>query len=75
MADKVTIGGYDGDGAALQSLVACDTPFVVTATQSTQAMGVLGGELGHCGGKWRLGASAPDPECCADDLRGRREIR
>ncbi len=41
MADKVIIGGYDGDGAALESLVACDTPFVVTATQSTQAMGVL----------------------------------
>ena len=41
LADKITIGGYDGDGAALQSLVACDTPFVVTATQSTQAMGVL----------------------------------
>ncbi|WP_018689483.1 substrate-binding domain-containing protein [Ahrensia kielensis] len=41
MSDQVTIGGYDGDGAALESLVACDTPFVVTATQSTQAMGVL----------------------------------
>jgi ribose transport system substrate-binding protein len=41
LADKITIGGYDGDGAALQSLVACDTPFVVTATQSTRAMGVL----------------------------------
>ena len=41
LADKITIGGYDGDGAALKSLVACDTPFVVTATQSTQAMGVL----------------------------------
>lgn len=41
LADKVIVGGYDGDGAALKSLVACDTPFVVTATQSTQAMGVL----------------------------------
>ncbi len=41
LTDQVTIGGYDGDGAALESLVACDTPFIVTATQSTQAMGVL----------------------------------
>ncbi|QFT30646.1 D-ribose-binding periplasmic protein precursor [Labrenzia sp. THAF82] len=41
LADQVIIGGYDGDGAALESLVACDTPFIVTATQSTQAMGVL----------------------------------
>lgn len=41
LSDQVVIGGYDGDGAALESLVACDTPFVVTATQSTQAMGVL----------------------------------
>ena len=41
LADQVIVGGYDGDGAALKSLVACDTPFVVTATQSTQAMGVL----------------------------------
>jgi len=41
MADDIVIGGYDGDGAALESLVACDTPFIVTATQSTQAMGVL----------------------------------
>ena len=35
------MGGYDGDVAALESLARCDTPFVVTATQSTQAMGVL----------------------------------
>ncbi len=41
LADKVIVGGYDGDGAALESLVKCDTPFIVTATQSTQAMGVL----------------------------------
>lgn len=41
LSDQVIIGGYDGDGAALESLVACDTPFIVTATQSTQAMGVL----------------------------------
>ncbi len=41
MADQVIVGGYDGDVAALESLSACDTPFIVTATQSTQAMGVL----------------------------------
>lgn len=41
LADRVIVGGYDGDVAALQSLARCDTPFVVTATQSTQAMGVL----------------------------------
>jgi len=41
LADKIIVGGYDGDGAALESLVKCDTPFIVTATQSTQAMGVL----------------------------------
>lgn len=41
LADKITVGGYDGDVAALESLARCDTPFVVTATQSTQAMGVL----------------------------------
>lgn len=41
LSDQVIIGGYDGDVAALESLAACDTPFVVTATQSTQAMGVL----------------------------------
>lgn len=41
LSDQVTVGGYDGDVAALQSLERCDTPFVVTATQSTQAMGVL----------------------------------
>lgn len=41
LSDQVIVGGYDGDVAALESLAACDTPFVVTATQSTQAMGVL----------------------------------
>jgi ribose transport system substrate-binding protein len=41
LADQVIVGGYDGDVAALESLARCDTPFVVTATQSTQAMGVL----------------------------------
>ena len=41
LADQVIIGGYDGDVAALELLARCDTPFVVTATQSTQAMGVL----------------------------------
>lgn len=41
MADQVIIGGYDGDVAALEYLAKCEGPFVVTATQSTQAMGVL----------------------------------
>ena len=41
LADQIVVGGYDGDVAALESLARCDTPFVVTATQSTQAMGVL----------------------------------
>lgn len=41
LQEQVIVGGYDGDVAALESLVACDTPFIVTATQSTQAMGVL----------------------------------
>lgn len=41
LSDKVIIGGYDGDGAALEYLSKCEGPFVVTATQSTQAMGVL----------------------------------
>ena len=41
LADQVIVGGYDGDVAALESLDRCDTPFIVTATQSTQAMGVL----------------------------------
>ncbi len=41
LADQVIVGGYDGDVAALESLAECDTPFIVTATQSTQAMGVL----------------------------------
>ena len=41
LSDQVIVGGYDGDVAALESLAKCDTPFIVTATQSTQAMGVL----------------------------------
>ena len=41
LSDQIVVGGYDGDVAALESLARCDTPFVVTATQSTQAMGVL----------------------------------
>ncbi len=38
---QVTIGGYDGDGSALEYLAKCEGPFVVTATQSTRRMGVL----------------------------------
>lgn len=41
LKDKVIIGGYDGDVSALQFLSKCDSPFVATATQSTQKMGVL----------------------------------
>lgn len=41
LSDQIVVGGYDGDVAALESLAKCDTPFIVTATQSTQAMGVL----------------------------------
>ena len=41
LSDQVIIGGYDGDVAALEYLAKCEGPFVVTATQSTQAMGVL----------------------------------
>jgi len=41
LADKVIVGGYDGDVAALEYLADCKGTFVVTATQSTQAMGVL----------------------------------
>ncbi len=41
LQDQVIIGGYDGDVAALEYLAACDGPFVVTATQSTQLMGRL----------------------------------
>ena len=41
LSDKVIIGGYDGDVAALEYLAKCEGPFIVTATQSTQAMGVL----------------------------------
>lgn len=41
LSDKVFIGGYDGDGSALAYLSECKGPFKVTATQSTQSMGVL----------------------------------
>ena len=41
LSDKVVIGGYDGDGGALEYLAKCSGPFVVTATQSTRNMGVL----------------------------------
>lgn len=41
LSDKVIIGGYDGDVAALEYLAKCEGPFVVTATQSTQLMGRL----------------------------------
>lgn len=41
LSDKIIIGGYDGDGAALEYLAKCEGPFVVTATQSTRRMGVL----------------------------------
>lgn len=41
LQDKILVGGYDGDVDALESLAKCDTPFIVTATQATQAMGVL----------------------------------
>jgi ribose transport system substrate-binding protein len=41
LSDKIVIGGYDGDGSALEYLAKCQGPFVVTATQSTRNMGVL----------------------------------
>lgn len=41
LSDKIIVGGYDGDVAALEYLADCKGTFVVTATQSTQAMGVL----------------------------------
>lgn len=41
LSDKVIIGGYDGDVAALEYLAKCEGPFKVTATQSTQLMGRL----------------------------------
>lgn len=41
LSDKIIIGGYDGDVATLKYLAECKGPLVVTATQSTQAMGVL----------------------------------
>jgi ribose transport system substrate-binding protein len=41
LTDQVVIGGYDGDGSALEYLAKCAGPFVVTATQSTRRMGVL----------------------------------
>ena len=39
MSDKIIIGGYDGDGAALEYLAKGKGPFIATATQRTQAMG------------------------------------
>lgn len=39
LSKEVIIGGYDGDGAALEYLAKGKGPFVVTATQRTQAMG------------------------------------
>ncbi len=39
--DKVIIGGYDGERLALEYLAKCKGPFIATATQSTQKMGVL----------------------------------
>jgi ribose transport system substrate-binding protein len=41
LAAQVVIGGYDGDGSALEYLAKCEGPFIVTATQSTRRMGVL----------------------------------
>jgi ribose transport system substrate-binding protein len=41
LSEKVIIGGYDGDGSALEYLATCKGPFVVTATQSTRRMGKL----------------------------------
>ena len=41
LSDKVIIGGYDGDVSALEYLAKCKGPFIATATQSTQKMGVL----------------------------------
>lgn len=41
LSASVVIGGYDGDGSALEYLAKCEGPFVVTATQSTRNMGVL----------------------------------
>ena len=41
LASQVVIGGYDGDGSALEYLAKCSGPFTVTATQSTRSMGRL----------------------------------
>ncbi len=41
LSDKVIIGGYDGDVSALEYLAKCKGPYIATATQSTQKMGVL----------------------------------
>lgn len=41
LADKVIIGGYDGDISALEHLSKCEGAFIVTATQSTRQMGVM----------------------------------
>lgn len=41
LADKVIIGGYDGDMSALEYLSKCQGPYIVTATQSTRTMGKM----------------------------------
>ncbi len=41
LSDQVIIGGYDGDTSALEYLAKGEGPFIVTATQQTQAMGRL----------------------------------
>ena len=39
LSDKVVIGGFDGDGAALEYLAKGEGPFIATATQRTREMG------------------------------------
>lgn len=41
LSQQVIIGGYDGDTSALAYLAKGEGPFIVTATQQTQAMGRL----------------------------------
>ncbi|MFV0321818.1 MAG: substrate-binding domain-containing protein [Alphaproteobacteria bacterium] len=41
LSEQVIIGGYDGDTSALEYLAKGEGPFIVTATQQTQAMGRL----------------------------------
>lgn len=45
LSDQVIIGGYDGDTSALEYLAKGEGPFIVTATQQTQAMGRLAVDL------------------------------